>query len=107
MKPPARLGLNFAEHSQLDRDLSLVGGTMSTAPPVTPLTHAKLDQLCINTIRTLSIDAVQQAKSGHPGTPMCFQRPGMRTMRFAGHAVALCQDRPLVSDVLRPANSSN
>src|ERR1700682_3600275 len=29
-----------------------------------------LDQLCINTIRTLSIDAVQQAQSGHPGTPM-------------------------------------
>jgi transketolase len=31
-----------------------------------------LDQLCINTIRTLSIDAVQQAKSGHPGTPMAL-----------------------------------
>ena len=29
-----------------------------------------LDQLCINTIRTISIDAVQQANSGHPGTPM-------------------------------------
>src|SRR5271156_5155921 len=29
-----------------------------------------LDQLCINTIRTLSMDAVQQADSGHPGTPM-------------------------------------
>jgi transketolase len=29
-----------------------------------------LDQLCINTIRTLSIDAVQKAKSGHPGLPM-------------------------------------
>jgi transketolase len=29
-----------------------------------------LDQLCINTIRTLSIDAIQKAKSGHPGTPM-------------------------------------
>jgi transketolase len=29
-----------------------------------------LDQLSVNTIRTLSIDAVQQAKSGHPGTPM-------------------------------------
>ncbi len=29
-----------------------------------------IDQLCINTIRTLSIDAVQQANSGHPGTPM-------------------------------------
>lgn len=31
-----------------------------------------LDQLCINTIRTLSIDAIQQAKSGHPGTPMAL-----------------------------------
>ena len=29
-----------------------------------------IDQLCINTIRTLSIDAVQQANSGHPGAPM-------------------------------------
>jgi transketolase len=29
-----------------------------------------LDQLCINTIRTLSMDAVQQANSGHPGAPM-------------------------------------
>ena len=33
---------------------------------------AQLDQLAINTIRTLSIDAVQQAKSGHPGTPMAL-----------------------------------
>ena len=30
----------------------------------------QLDLLCINTIRTLSIDAVQRAQSGHPGTPM-------------------------------------
>src|SRR6266536_3401328 len=29
-----------------------------------------MDQLCINTIRTLSMDAVQQANSGHPGAPM-------------------------------------
>ena len=29
-----------------------------------------IDQLCVNTIRTLSIDAVQQANSGHPGAPM-------------------------------------
>jgi transketolase len=29
-----------------------------------------IDQLCINTIRTLSMDAVQKANSGHPGTPM-------------------------------------
>ena len=32
----------------------------------------QLDQLCINTIRTLSMDAVQQAQSGHPGTPMAL-----------------------------------
>src|SRR6201982_2790588 len=29
-----------------------------------------LDQVAINTIRTLAIDAIQQANSGHPGTPM-------------------------------------
>ena len=34
----------------------------------TPATE--LDQLCINTLRTLAIDMVQQAESGHPGTPM-------------------------------------
>jgi transketolase len=45
------------------------------ASPVTSpraMTDAQLDQLSINTIRTLSIDAVQQAKSGHPGTPMAL-----------------------------------
>ena len=31
-----------------------------------------VDQLCINTIRTLAMDAVQQANSGHPGTPMAL-----------------------------------
>jgi transketolase len=32
--------------------------------------QSELDQLCINTIRTLSIDMVQKANSGHPGLPM-------------------------------------
>ena len=36
------------------------------------MTIPQLDQLCINTIRTLSMDAVQQANSGHPGTPMAM-----------------------------------
>ena len=36
------------------------------------MTDAQLDQLAINTIRTLSIDAVQAANSGHPGTPMAL-----------------------------------
>jgi transketolase len=33
-------------------------------------TAQDLDQLCVNTIRTLSMDAVQKANSGHPGAPM-------------------------------------
>src|SRR4051812_34785939 len=34
------------------------------------MTQAELDKLCINTIRMLSADAVEKAKSGHPGLPM-------------------------------------
>ena len=45
---------------------------MSTPPVVKAPTSAELDELCINTIRTLSIDAVQAANSGHPGTPMAL-----------------------------------
>ena len=45
---------------------------MSTPQVARPMTDAQLDQLCINTIRTLSIDAVQAANSGHPGTPMAL-----------------------------------
>ena len=45
---------------------------MNTTQLAPPRTGAQLDQLCINTIRTLSMDAVQQAKSGHPGTPMAL-----------------------------------
>ena len=35
-------------------------------------TATDIDTLCINTIRTLSIDAIQKANSGHPGTPMAM-----------------------------------
>jgi transketolase len=38
----------------------------------TLLTSQQLDTLSINTIRTLSMDAVQKANSGHPGTPMAL-----------------------------------
>ena len=34
------------------------------------MASSDLDLLCINTIRSLAIDAIQKAKSGHPGTPM-------------------------------------
>ena len=33
-------------------------------------TQPSIDELCINTIRTLAVDAVEAAKSGHPGAPM-------------------------------------
>ena len=36
----------------------------------TALEGAQLDQLCVNTIRCLAMDAVQKANSGHPGLPM-------------------------------------
>ncbi|HWT77316.1 MAG TPA: hypothetical protein VN648_00715, partial [Candidatus Methylomirabilis sp.] len=45
---------------------------MAATQVAQPMTSAELDQVCINTIRTLSMDAVQQAKSGHPGTPMAL-----------------------------------
>ena len=41
---------------------------MTTA--IQPKKTTDLDQLCINTIRTLSLDAVQKANSGHPGLPL-------------------------------------
>lgn len=34
------------------------------------MNHSQLEQLCVNTIRSLSVDAVQKANSGHPGLPM-------------------------------------
>jgi transketolase len=45
---------------------------MSITTVAAPMTDAELDQLGVNTIRTLSIDAVERAKSGHPGTPMAL-----------------------------------
>ena len=50
--------------------MSAIAGATLGSPR--PMTNAQLDQLSINCIRTLSIDAVQQAKSGHPGTPMAL-----------------------------------
>lgn len=43
---------------------------MSASTPQMNNQTKTLDQLCINTIRTLSLDAVQKAESGHPGLPL-------------------------------------
>src|SRR4051812_24216504 len=54
------------------------GRTMIALPPVrksvqeSPMELKPIDQLCVNTIRTLAMDAVQQANSGHPGTAMAM-----------------------------------
>src|SRR5436309_13423325 len=48
--------------------MDATGGLMPA--PGAKVSESNLDQLAINTIRTLSMDAVQQANSGHPGAPM-------------------------------------
>ena len=48
---------------------------MPSSAPLTAEAHAA-DQLCINTLRTLAMDAVQKANSGHPGTPMALAPVG-------------------------------
>jgi transketolase len=45
--------------------------SLAAAPVVAPV-RQDFDQLCVNTIRTLSMDGVQAANSGHPGTPMAM-----------------------------------
>ena len=45
--------------------------TQSTKTGAEPA-NTNIDTLCIDTIRTLAMDAVQKAKSGHPGTPMAL-----------------------------------
>jgi transketolase len=45
--------------------------TTAQTQPKQPMA-GDIDQICINTIRTLAMDAVQKANSGHPGTPMAM-----------------------------------
>ncbi|MCQ8277604.1 transketolase [Acetobacteraceae bacterium KSS8] len=45
-------------------------GEFMRAPDGSSVGGASIEDLCVNTMRTLAIDAVQKAKSGHPGTPM-------------------------------------
>jgi transketolase len=53
-------------HSETRTDKNMSASTKPSETGSTP----ELDQLCINTIRTLSLDAVQKAESGHPGLPL-------------------------------------
>ncbi len=46
--------------------------TVSQETAVPQVDTKDIDELCVNTIRTLAMDAVQKANSGHPGTPMAL-----------------------------------
>jgi transketolase len=52
--------------------MSRLAFTETHVGSASPSLGSELDQVCINTIRTLAMDAVQQANSGHPGTPMAL-----------------------------------
>jgi transketolase len=57
----------------------------STQPQSTNATP-ELDELCVNTIRTLALDAVQRAESGHPGLPLgCAPLAYVLWTRFLRH----------------------
>ena len=52
--------------------MSLTDAAAHAASGAIKPTTKPMDQLCVNTIRTLAMDAVQAANSGHPGTPMAL-----------------------------------
>jgi hypothetical protein len=54
---------------------------------------AALDQLSVTTIRTLAMDAVQAATSGHPGTPMGRASTACRLVRD-GHEAGSAETLP-------------
>jgi transketolase len=72
-----------------------------TAPTESPA-RTEMDQLCVDTIRTLSMDAVQEANSGHPGTPMALAPVAyclwQRVLRFdPAHPIWPNRDRFVLS----------
>src|SRR6266516_4517794 len=67
------MACSSSSHSYLLREplgISTRQCRLATARDTRHMSATDIDQLCIDTIRTLSMDAVQKANSGHPGLPM-------------------------------------
>ena len=64
-----------ASATAVEGSTAIAAAEESNKPAIGP--KDKLEELCVNTIRFLSIDGVEKAKSGHPGSPM-----GMADMAF-------------------------
>ncbi len=62
--------MNLPVALALQRPITLRQPIMATVTE--PNASTNIDLLTINTIRTLSMDGVQKANSGHPGTPMAL-----------------------------------
>ena len=62
----------MASDRELSKDQKTGVTVVETSTANKTASGTQLDELCINTIRTLSMDAVQKANSGHPGTPMAL-----------------------------------
>jgi transketolase len=82
--------------------MASIDSTAGAVPSVAKSASDAMDQLCINTMRTLAMDAVQAANSGHPGTPMALA-PVLyclvqRVMRFdPNHPIWPNRDRFVLS----------
>jgi transketolase len=86
----------------LEQPMATIDTTAPAAPTVATAISDTIDQLCINTIRTLAMDAVQAANSGHPGTPMALAPVVycllQRVLRFdPGHPIWPNRDRFVLS----------
>src|SRR5262249_5085244 len=69
---PASKVVESPDYQHERRLPALPPGGREAASATDEILPDKIAQLAINTIRTLSMDAVQAAKSGHPGTPMAL-----------------------------------
>jgi transketolase len=82
--------------------MSTIDLTTRATPKATKSTSDAMDQLCVNTVRTLAMDAVQSANSGHPGTPMALAPVAyclwQRVLRFdPNHPIWPNRDRFVLS----------